>query len=263
MQDILANPVKRALREGRLQVGLWAAIADPIAAEIAAGAGFDWMLLDAEHAPNDLRSILAQIQVLAAYPTHPVVRPRSDDPNVLKQLLDVGVQTFLIPMIETAAQAERVSRAVRYPPAGTRGVGSGLARASRWTRIPDYLKRADEEICVIVQVESREGLRNLDAIATTPGVDAVFIGAADLAADFGYLGHAGHPEVTEALADAAARLRELSKPLGLLTVVESQAQAAIENGCAFIAVGVDSIVLAAGLDRLARAFNRPERPADR
>lgn len=260
MKDILSNPVKRALREERLQVGLWSAIADPLATEIAAGAGFDWLLLDAEHAPNDLLTVLAQIQVLAGYTTHPIVRPRSHDPDVLKQLLDIGVQTFLIPMVETGAQAEGLSRACRYPPSGTRGVGSGLARASRWNRIPDYLKRANDEICLIVQVESREGLRNLDAIATTPGVDAVFIGAADLAADFGHLGQPGHPEVTEALVDASARLRALGKPLGLLTVVESHAQAAIDDGCGFIAVGVDTILLASGLDRLARAFHPQKRP---
>jgi 4-hydroxy-2-oxoheptanedioate aldolase len=257
MDDLLTNRFKARLARGELQVGLWSVLADPLAAEVCAGAGFDWMLLDLEHGPNDLRTILSQLQVLAAYDTHPVVRPRSDDPNLIKQLLDVGVQSLLIPMVESGAQAERLGKAVQYPPNGIRGVGAGLARASRWSRIRSYLGRADAEICLLVQIESRRGLANLEEIATAPGVDGVFIGAADLAADLGHLGQASHPEVAAAIDEAIGRLQALGKPIGVLTVDETLARKFIDQGCAFVAVGADVQVLARSLDRLAATFGAP------
>ncbi|MCR5879616.1 aldolase/citrate lyase family protein [Phenylobacterium sp. J367] len=229
---------------------------DALAAEVCAGAGFDWMLLDIEHAPNDLRSILAQLQALAAYDTHPVVRPRSSDPDAIKQLLDIGVQTLLVPMVESRAQAELLARAVRYPPVGIRGVGAGLARASRWMRIGGYLQRSDAEVCLLVQIETRLGLQRLEEIATTPGVEGVFIGAADLAADLGHLGEPGHPEVVAAIDDAIGRLRALGRPIGALSVDETVARTLVDKGCIFVAVGADVHLLARGADRLARAFRR-------
>jgi 4-hydroxy-2-oxoheptanedioate aldolase len=256
MDDHLTNRFKARLLAGELQVGLWSVLGDALAAEVCAGAGFDWMLLDIEHAPNDLRSILGQLQALAAYDAHPVVRPRSSDPDVIKQLLDIGAQTLLVPMVESGDQAARLVRAMRYPPGGTRGVGAGLARASRWGRIGGYLQRADAEVCLLVQIESRRGLENLEAIAATPGVDGVFIGAADLAADLGRLGQANHPEVVAAVEDAIARIRALEKPVGALSVDEGVARGLVAQGCRFVAVGADVQLLARGADRLVRAFRQ-------
>lgn len=257
MDELLTNRFKAKLLAGELQVGLWSVLGDALAAEVCAGAGFDWMLLDIEHAPNDLRSILGQLQALAAYDTHPVVRPRSSDPDVIKQLLDIGAQTLLVPMVESGVQAHRLARAVRYPSGGTRGVGAGLARASRWGRISGYLQRAGDEVCLLVQIETRRGLENLEEIAATPGVDGVFIGAADLAADLGQLGQANHPEVVAAIDDAIVRLRALGKPVGALSVEEPVAQALVRKGCGFVAVGADVQLLARGADRLVRAFRPP------
>src|ERR1035437_9027608 len=179
--------------------GMWVASGSPVCAEICAGAGFDWLLVDSEHAPNDLRSILAQLQAVAAYPVTPVIRPPSGDPVLIKQLLDVGVEVLLIPMVESRAQARAQARALvaatRYPPEGIHGVGSALARASRWNRVEGYLARAAETVSVLVQIESRTGLDAIADIAAVDGVDGVFIGPADLAASLGHLGEQDHPEV--------------------------------------------------------------------
>ncbi len=174
--DLPVNRFKQRLRSGEAQIGLWLGLADPYCAELAANAGFDWLLLDGEHAPNDLRSLLGQLQALAPYPGQPVIRPVQGDTALIKQLLDIGAQTLLVPMVDSAAQAEGLVRAVRYPPAGVRGVGSALARASRWNSVAEYLDHADEQMCLLVQVENLEGLANLDAIAAVEGVDGVFIG---------------------------------------------------------------------------------------
>lgn len=169
------NTFKAALKSGeRAQIGLWLGLADPICAEICAGAGFDWVLIDGEHAPNDVRSILAQLQAVAPHPVHPIVRPVSGDVQLIKQLLDIGAQTLLVPMVETAEQAKLLVSAMRYPPAGIRGVGAALARASQWNRVTDYLHLANDQMCLLVQVETRLGLDNLDAIARVEGVDGVF-----------------------------------------------------------------------------------------
>lgn len=261
VEDLLANRFKRGLSAGATLVGLWSVLANPTTAEICAGAGFDWILLDAEHGPNDLQSILAQLQVLAASRCHAVVRPRSDDPAIIKQLLDIGVQSLLVPMIETAEQARRLVQSVRYPPRGIRGVGAGLARASRWGRLREYVHRADDEICLLVQVESRRGLENLDAIAATEGVDGVFIGAADLAADLGHLGQSGHSDVVDAVSDAILRLRQLGRPSGMLVVGGGHPLALLVDACAFVAVGVDALLLAVGADQLARTFAGPRADA--
>lgn len=162
---------------------------------MVAGAGFDWLLIDGEHAPNDVRSVLGQLQAIAPYPSHPVVRPPWNDAVVIKQLLDTGAQTLLVPMVQNADDARSAVKACRYPPHGIRGVGSALARASRWNRIPDYLQQADAQMCVLVQIETRQGVENLDAILAVEGVDGVFIGPADLSADMGFMGNPAHPEV--------------------------------------------------------------------
>ncbi len=255
--DILQNRFKQALRAKQPQIGMWLAIADSYGAEIAAGAGFDWLLLDGEHAPNDLRSTLAQLQALAPYPVHPIVRPPIGDTHLIKQLLDIGAQTLLIPIVETAEQAARLVAATRYPPDGIRGVGSALARASRWNRVPDYLGRADDEICLLVQVETRKGLDNLDAIAAVPGVDGVFIGPADLSAALGHRGNPGHPEVQAAIEGSIVRIVAAGKAAGILTAEEKLARRYLDLGCTFVAVGTDVTLLARAAEKLAATFKSP------
>lgn len=236
------------------QIGLWVGLADPYCAELAANAGFDWLLLDGEHAPNDLRSLLGQLQAVAPYASQAVIRPPIGDTVLIKQLLDIGAQTLLVPMVESAAQAAELVRAMRYPPHGIRGVGAALARASRWNNIPDYLERADEQMCLLVQVENLAGLENLDAIAAVEGVDGVFIGPADLSAAMGHRGNPGHPQVQAAIEDAIARIRRAGKAAGILSGDERLARRYLELGCAFVAVGVDSSVLMRALRNLAGTF---------
>ncbi len=187
------NLFKKALAWGEVQIGLWQALADPYAAEICAGSGFDWLLLDGEHAPNDLRSLLGALQSVAPYPTHPVVRVPHGDTALIKQVLDIGATTLLVPMVESAEQATELVRAMRYPPQGVRGVGSAIARSARWSRYPDYLHEANAQVCLLVQVESLAGLQHIEAIAAVDGVDGIFIGPADLAAAMGDLGQPTHP----------------------------------------------------------------------
>ncbi|WP_216322074.1 4-hydroxy-2-oxoheptanedioate aldolase [Deinococcus aestuarii] len=255
----IANLFKQALRARELQVGLWLALADPYCAEVCAGAGFDWLLIDGEHAPNDVRSTLAQLQALAASPVAPIVRPPVGDTHLIKQYLDLGVQTLLVPMVETAEQARALVAATRYPPRGVRGVGSALARASRWNRVPEYVHRADDEICLLVQVESRRGLENLEEIAAVEGVEGVFIGPADLSASLGHLGNPGHPEVQGAIEQAIAAIVASGKAAGILSSDEAQAQGYIRLGCTFVAVGVDVSLLARATADLAARFGRGSR----
>ncbi len=253
-----ANGFKQALAARRVQIGLWLGLADPYCAEICAGAGFDWLALDAEHGPNTIRTLLAQLQALAAYPVHTVVRAASGDPVHIKQLLDIGAQTLLIPLIETPEQARAAVRAARYPPDGVRGVGSGLARASRWNRYADYLQRADEEVCVLVQAESAAALASLDAIARVPGVEGVFIGPADLAASLGHRGQPAHPDVRAAIDQAIATIIAAGKPVGILSGDETLARAFLAAGCSFVAVGVDATLLARATSALAGRFKSPD-----
>ncbi|MCO5107535.1 MAG: 4-hydroxy-2-oxoheptanedioate aldolase [Burkholderiaceae bacterium] len=252
--DLPTNHFKRRLREPGPLFGLWVALADPYSAELCAGVGYDWLLLDGEHAPNDLRSLLAQLQSVAAYRSHPVVRPPSGDPNLIKQLLDIGALTLLVPMVETAKQARQLVRATRYPPAGIRGVGSALARASRFNLVPDYLARADAEICLLVQVETVRGLENLDAIAAVDGVDGVFIGPSDLAASMGHLGNPAHEAVRAAIDDAMRRIVASGKAGGILATDEGFARRMIAAGCRFVAIGTDVSVLMRGARTLLQGF---------
>ncbi|MDR2308605.1 MAG: 4-hydroxy-2-oxoheptanedioate aldolase [Paucimonas sp.] len=252
--DMPVNTFKQRLLSGQAQIGLWLGLADPYCAELAANAGFDWLLLDGEHAPNDLRGLLGQLQAVAPYPGQAVVRPVVGDTALIKQLLDIGAQTLLVPMVESAAQAEHLVRAMRYPPAGLRGVGSALARASRWNSIAGYLDQADAQMCLLVQVESREGLANLDAICAVDGVDGVFIGPADLSAAMGHRGNPGHPEVQAAIEDAIVRIQQAGKAAGILSADESLARRYLDLGAAFVAVGVDTTVLMRGLQGLLGKF---------
>jgi 4-hydroxy-2-oxoheptanedioate aldolase len=233
------NTFKTAIKNGPAQIGLWVALTSPYAAEICGGAGYDWLLVDAEHAPNDIQTLVTQLQALAKYPAHMIVRPPVGEAWILKQILDIGAQTILVPMVETKEQAEALVRAVRYPPHGIRGVGAALARASAFNRITDYLQTANDEICLLLQVESRAGLANLDAIAGTDGVDGVFIGPSDLAADMGFLGRPGAPEVQAAVEDALTRIQGHGKAAGILSADQALAKRYVELGATFVAIGSD------------------------
>ncbi|BAP45266.1 HpcH/HpaI aldolase/citrate lyase family protein [Pseudomonas sp. 21LCFQ02] len=247
------NRFKAALASGAPQYGIWAGFASGYAAEITAGFGYDWMLIDGEHAPNTVPSILAQLQAVAPYSSAPVVRAVSHDPVLIKQLLDIGVQTLMIPMVESAEQARALVQATRYPPHGIRGVGGGLTRATRWDAVPDYINTAHQQLCLIVQVESRAGIENAAAIAAVDGVDAVFIGPADLSTGLGHVGNPSHPEVQEKIRSAIDATRAAGKLSGILAPAEQDARRYQDWGCQFIAVGIDiSLMRQAALANLAR-----------
>jgi 4-hydroxy-2-oxoheptanedioate aldolase len=251
---------KTALSQDRPLVGLWLGMADAYAADLAAQAGFDWLVVDGEHAPNDLRSILAQLQVLESAGAAAVVRPPMGETWLIKQLLDIGAETLLIPMVETADQAEALVRAVRYPPRGVRGMGAALARASRFNTVPGYAAKADDNICLLVQAESRAALDNLDAILAVDGVDGVFIGPADLAADMGFPGQPNTPEVWAAIQDALTRIAGAGKPAGILTFDEGLNRRCIDLGARFVAVGADVTEYTAALRALARRYGAGANP---
>ncbi|MEC5406036.1 4-hydroxy-2-oxoheptanedioate aldolase [Paraburkholderia sp. MPAMCS5] len=248
------NTFKRALREGAPQFGLWAALADAYVTELLATAGFDWLLIDNEHAPNDVRSTLAQLQAVAAYASHPVVRPVRSDCALIKQLLDIGAQTLLLPMIDTAEQAADAVAATRYPPHGIRGVGSALARASRWNRIPGYLTQAADELCVLVQVETVQGMEHLCAIAAVEGVDGVFFGPADLSASMGLLGQPGDTRVREAIRGGIESVRRAGKAAGVLAPDRAMAADYLAAGATFVAVGTDTGLLSRAAADLAASY---------
>jgi 4-hydroxy-2-oxoheptanedioate aldolase len=248
------NSFKRALREGKPQIGLWVGMVNPSVAELLAGVGFDWLCLDAEHSPNDVRTVLAQLQAIAPYPVQAVVRPVNGASELLKQYLDIGVQTILVPMIETPEQAARVVAATRYPTRGHRGVASATTRASRWGRIERYFQRADEEVCVVVQVESVKGMTNLAEIAAVEGVDGVFFGPADLAASMGYLGNPMEPQVQRSILEGIATVRQAGKAAGSLTADRRLARQYLSLGASFVAVGIDMTVLSQAAAKLAAEF---------
>ena len=248
------NHLKRRLASGETLYGCWIGMADAYAAEMASTCGFDWLLIDGEHAPNDLRSTMAQLAVIEPSPSLPVVRLRDDDPARIKQALDTGAQSLLIPMIESADQARRAVAATRYPPEGIRGVGSSLARASRFSAIPDYLRTANDQICLILQIESRAGLAALDEILTIPGVDGVFIGPSDLAADMGHLGNAAHPEVRAAVMDALRRISASGKAAGVLTTEDPFIADCVAAGARFVGVGIDVLAYVGALRARAKQF---------
>ncbi len=252
MSPTPVNQFKQALRQGRPQIGFWLGLASAYSAEICAGAGFDWLLIDCEHGPQSLPLVLAQLQAVDAGGAHAVVRVPSDDPVVLKQHLDLGARSVLVPMVDTAAQAEAVVRACRYPPLGVRGIGG--ARASRWGRYPGYPHEAADRTCVLVQAETRLALDNLAEISAVDGIDGVFVGPSDLAASMGHLGDAGHPEVRAAVGEAIRVILAAGKPPGVLATGESVAHEYRQAGAVFIAVGVDTHLLARQTEALAGRF---------
>lgn len=262
------NTFKQALRDKQAQIGLWLGLASPYSTEICAGAGFDWLLVDGEHAPNDINSILAQLQVIAGYPgSHPIARVPMGHGHVgealIKQYLDIGVQTLLVPMVDTPEQAAALVRASRYPQAGGQGGirGMGGARASRWGRYPQYAHEANAQVCLLVQAETQLALDNLDAIAAVDGVDGVFIGPADLSASMGHVGNPAHPDVQAAIASAIARINKAGKAAGILTPDETTARKYLALGATFVAVGLDTHLLVRATSALAAAFKAAAAPA--
>lgn len=252
--QIPRNRFKAELLTDNMLLGLWLGLSETFSAEICAGAGFDWLLIDGEHGPNDLRSILAQLQAIEPYPSQAVVRPPQGDHVLIKQLLETGVQTLLIPMVETAEQAAGLVRAMRYPPAGIRGVGAALARASRWGRVDNYSALANEQMCLLVQVETREGYENLDSILAVDGVDGVFFGAADLAASYGRLGESNHPSIVEAIENGLRKTRAAGRSGGVLCTDKAIVARYFSAGARFIAVGVDALLLAAATSELRMSY---------
>lgn len=234
--------------------GGWVCSGSPVAAEIMAGSGLDWVLIDMEHAPNGLESVLAQLHAVSAYPVTAGVRIPSADPVVIKQVLDLGVQTLLVPMISTADEARAVAEAVQYPPAGRRGVGSALARSARWNRVDGYLRDAAEHVAVYVQIETAEGVDNAAEIAATPGIDGVFVGPADLAASMGLLGQQTHPEVVAAVKRVFEAAAAVGRPCGVNAFDPAAARAYAEAGARFLLVGADVALLARASEALADGF---------
>lgn len=252
--EMIRNGFKASLREGRSTTGIFIGLVSPAAMEIAATAGFDWLLIDAEHAPNNPVTVLPQLQAAAAYGVPVMVRPVNHDPALIKQYLGIGAQTLLVPMVETAAEAAALVQAVRYPPHGIRGVGTALERSARWNAVEGYFKHADEEVCLLVQIESRTGLDNLDAILKVHGVDGVFIGPADLAASLGYLGQPMHPEVKAVIESVLPRIAAAGKAPGVFASDPATAKHYRSCGAAFVAVGADTSILRNAAVALAASF---------
>lgn len=253
--ELQRNEFKHAIAAGKLQIGLWNSLCSNIVTEIVSYSGFDWLLLDTEHSPNELPDLLSQLQSVANGTATPIVRPAWNDIVLIKRILDVGAQAILVPFVQNAEEAKRAVAATRYPPQGIRGI-TGSGRASRYGRTKDYLKKANSEICVLVQCETREALQHLEAIAAVEGVDGIFIGPADLSASFGHIGNPQHPEVQQAIEDVAKRLKKIGKPAGILTPIEDEARRYIDWGYTFVAVGADLGLVAKGADTLAAKFKQ-------
>jgi 4-hydroxy-2-oxoheptanedioate aldolase len=250
----MPNPFKAAIARGEPQIGLWLSMAQTYSSEICATAGFHWLLIDGEHAPNDVRSTLAQLQAVAAYPVHPIARAVDGNPARIKQLLDIGLDTVLVPMVDTPEQARTLVRAMRYPPQGMRGVGASGARATRWGLKREYTDTANDDVCLLVQAESATALDHLEAICAVDGVDGVFIGPADLAASMGRRGRPGDPEVLAAIERAIRTIRASGKAAGTLSVDAALARRWLDAGVSFIAVGIDTVLLAQATRALAANF---------
>jgi 4-hydroxy-2-oxoheptanedioate aldolase len=251
--DFPRNAFKAALAAGKLQIGLWSSLGSAVAAEIVGDCGFDWILFDTEHSPNEVPDLLAQLQASQKGTATAVVRPAWNDMVLVKRCLDIGAQSLLLPYVQNADEARAAVRSTRYPPDGVRGVATS-SRASRYGRIPGYLQKANSEICVLVQAETRVALDQLEAIAAVPGVDGVFIGPADLAASLGHIGNPQHADVQAALKDAVTRLTKAGKPAGILTANEDEARRYIEWGYLFVAVGADVGLLSKNAEALAKRF---------
>jgi 4-hydroxy-2-oxoheptanedioate aldolase len=253
LMDLPINRFKHALADGKPQIGIWSSLASNYSVELLAGAGFDWILLDMEHSPNDVESLLTQLQAAAPYATHPVVRVPMSDAVVLKRVLDIGAQSVLIPLINSVEEAKAAVSYCRYPPNGVRGVG-GTTRATRFGRIRQYPQKVEKELCILLQVETAQALEQLEAIASVEGVDGIFIGPADLHASYGHVGEKHHADIWPKIEDAMRRIRKCGKAAGFLTPDEADARRILEVGGQFVAVGSDTGLLANAADALRRRF---------
>lgn len=251
--ELPVNAFKKALKEGKQQIGLWSSLGSNMVAEGIAHSGFDWILLDTEHSPNELPGLVSQLQAMKGGTATPIVRPAWNDAVLVKRLLDIGVQSLLFPFVQTPEEAKRAVAATRYPPQGIRGVAT-TARASNFGRVKDYLKKANDEICVLVQVETMEAIGRLREIASVDGVDGVFIGPSDLAASMGHLGNFQHADVQKVISAAIGEIRAAGKAGGYLTGVEDEAKKRLAEGFQFVAVGSDNGVLLKNTDALAQRF---------
>ena len=251
--ELPVNAFKKALKEGNQQIGLWSSLGSNMVAEGIAHSGFDWILLDTEHSPNELPGLVSQLQAMKGGTATPIVRPAWNDAVLVKRLLDIGVQSLLFPFVQTPEEAKRAVAATRYPPQGIRGVAT-TARASNFGRVKDYLKKANDEICVLVQVETMEAIGRLREIASVEGVDGVFIGPSDLAASMGHLGNFQHADVQKVITAAIGEIRAAGKAGGYLTGVEDEAKKRLAEGYQFVAVGSDNGVLLKNTDALAQRF---------
>ncbi|MGL6212167.1 MAG: HpcH/HpaI aldolase family protein [Paracoccaceae bacterium] len=247
------NHFKQALAEGRQQLGLWNSIPGPVVAEMLAGAGYDWVCIDTEHSATDVPDTLGMMQAMAPYPVSAVVRPASQDPVLIKRFLDLGAQTLLIPYVQSADEARRLVAAMRYAPRGFRGVGL-TTRATRFGAVKDYVQRAEEELCLLVQVETAEALEHIEAIAAVDGVHGLFIGPSDLAASMGYPGQSMHPVVIAAIEAAIVRIVATGKAAGILTPDDAFARRCMALGTRFTALGLDLGLLAAAARGLVAGF---------
>ncbi|MQY22587.1 HpcH/HpaI aldolase family protein [Nocardia macrotermitis] len=250
------NPTLRDVLAARTRplAGMWVCSGSPLIAEICAGSGLDWLLIDMEHGPNGLESVLAQLQSIAVYPITPVVRVASDDPVHIEQVLDLGAQNLLVPMVSSAEQARRIVEATRYPPCGRRGVGSALARSARWNRVEGYLTDAESHVSLYVQVETIDAVAVAGDIAAVDGIDGVFVGPSDLAASMGLLGQQAHPDVVAAVLRAFEAVIAQGIPVGVNAFDPAVADAYLAEGAAFVLVGADVALLARGSEALAARF---------
>ncbi len=247
------NRFKAGLRAGRPQIGLWCSLTSNVAIEPLAEAGFDWLLIDTEHAPNELTTVHSQMQAVAHSASNTIVRPAWNDAVSIKRFLDIGAQSLLVPFVQNAEEARQAVAATRYPPHGIRGV-SVSNRANGFGRIANYFERANEEICVLVQIETGAALDSIEEISAVDGVDGIFIGPSDLAADLGHLGNSGHETVRSAISSAIRRIRATGKAAGILAPIEDDAKRWLDEGCLFVAVGSDLGLLARGSDALRARF---------
>lgn len=256
----LPNSFRRAVRGGETLIGCWASLASPIVTELLGIIGFDWMLLDAEHAPNDVLTLIPQLMALKDSPSAPVVRPPANDSVFIKRLLDSGFSNFLVPFVDSADDAARAVAATRYPPQGIRGV-SVSHRGNRYATVANYFDIANDNVCVIVQIESRKAIENIDAILAVDGVDAVFVGPSDLAVAYGHIGNPNHPDVQQAIARVFERAEAAGKPSGILAPVQADAERYLSMGCRVVAVCADMGLLKAAAQTVQQHFM--QKPADR
>ncbi|MFD6517723.1 HpcH/HpaI aldolase/citrate lyase family protein [Rhodococcus sp. NPDC060176] len=251
----LRHTLRQALATSdRPLFGGWITTGSPVVAEIMAGSGLDWVMIDMEHAPNGLESVLAQLYSVSSYRVTPVVRVPASETVIIKQVLDLGAQTILVPMVSTVEQAREVAEAALYPPRGRRGVGSALARSARWNRVDDYLNNSADHVSVFVQIETAEGVDNAVAIAQTAGIDGIFVGPSDLAASMGLLGQQNHPDVVAAVKDTFVRVASTGKPVGVNAFDPQHADAYVKDGADFLLVGADAALLARGSEALADRY---------